>query len=97
MEWSWLKDWWRLKSIRKRRKLQMQRNNAKHLRAATDSDLGLGGNNNPEAHSSANGQLERARGKLGNGDPGENDDEDDDDEDDVCYCDECIANVNLRF
>lgn len=86
MEWTWLKDWWRLKSIRKRRKLQMQRNNVKHLRAGRVAGCEQNGQE-PTANSGGHfGSLERRNSAM-------QEDEDDDDDDDVCYCDECIANV----
>lgn len=85
MEWSWLKDWWRLKKPRRT-----------HRRSRTaDSGTFGGGEADGPVH---DGDMEfsDAHGY----DQGGYQDETlygyDDDDDYICYCDECM-NVRCKF
>ena len=102
MEWSWLKDWWRLKSLRKRRKLLMQRNNIKYRHAHygnVDGDKCVDENCTDEncaghgQNGSGEGVAKVSTCRLQHQNSGSGDEEDDDDVEDMCYCDECIMNV----
>nr|XP_029707920.1 inositol hexakisphosphate and diphosphoinositol-pentakisphosphate kinase 2-like isoform X13 [Aedes albopictus] len=89
MEWSWLRDWWRLK--RPRRK---HRRNRPAVAGEAGGDAGA-----PDDHGGgggADGELEfsHGHGEHGEGDAGGDRccyyDEGEDDEDYICYCDECM-------
>ncbi|XP_062700967.1 inositol hexakisphosphate and diphosphoinositol-pentakisphosphate kinase 2-like isoform X11 [Aedes albopictus] len=89
MEWSWLRDWWRLK--RPRRK---HRRNRPAIAGEAGGDAGA-----PDDHGGgggADGELEfsHGHGEHGEGDAGGDRccyyDEGEDDEDYICYCDECM-------
>lgn len=100
MEWSWLKDWWRLKPKRKHRRSRTV------VCAAGESCGGIAGpsagvvrgdgeENSASGDRNAVGELEfsDAHGCGENGHDGGYGEEEDDDEF-ICYCDECM-NVRL--
>lgn len=97
MEWSWLKDWWRLKSLRKRRKLLLQRNNLKHHRhqhlvdgvECKDPECMANNHHQPHCEGASGPSRRMSTTRQGSW----NEEEDEDDVEDMCYCDECIMNV----
>nr|XP_029711112.1 inositol hexakisphosphate and diphosphoinositol-pentakisphosphate kinase 2 isoform X17 [Aedes albopictus] len=90
MEWSWLRDWWRLKRPRRKHR----RNRPAAVAGEAGGDAGA-----PDDHGGgggADGELEfsHGHGEHGEGDAGGDRccyyDEGEDDEDYICYCDECM-------
>lgn len=104
MEWSWLKDWWRLKKLRRNNQLMLAANRRQphhhpaHASGQVAGDLGY---SDYDAAGAESGGQHSAHpdyyygGGGGSGGGYEDDDgRDYDGDEDICFCDDCM---NVRI
>lgn len=84
MEWTWLKDWWRLKKFKSRQHRHIKKNLDDNGTASDDDE-------NEGASTSRRGIILDNPYNVDN-DNQQSDQEDQEygDDDDICYCDECL-------
>lgn len=99
MEWSWLKDWWRLKKLRRNNQLMLaahRRQPHHHPAHAGSANGDLGFSDYDSATASGSGRHDYYGGATA----GDYDDDDDgrdyDGDEDICFCDDCMNVRGVR-